>query len=157
MRGAANCARKSRRSAPSWGLTEALVAGGQLQAIVTAIKEREGRRQRLAEELAIIEGAGRLGDLDVERLRRTLAERLDDWRGLLRRQPVQARQILRKLVVGRLIFYAKIDEQGRYYEFRRTRNARQVLTGAFHARAMVTPAGSDRIWTPEFQGVVASR
>jgi hypothetical protein len=79
-------------------LTEALVAGGQLQAILTAIKEREARRRRLADELAIVDGPGRLGELDVERVRRTLGERLDDWRRLLRRQPVQARQILRKLV-----------------------------------------------------------
>jgi len=96
---------------------------------------------RLAEELAIVDGTGRLGDLDVERLRRTLGEWLDDWRGLLRRQPVQARQILRKLVAGRLIFTPRIDEQGRHYEFGGHGTLGQVLTGAFHARAMVTPAG----------------
>jgi len=119
-------------------LTEALVAGWQLQAILAAIKDREGRRQRLTEELAIVEGTGRLGDLDVERLRRTLGERLDD---LLHGQPVQARQILRKLVAGRLIFTPKIDEQGRYYEFAGHGTLGQVLAGAFHARANGDPGG----------------
>jgi hypothetical protein len=82
-----------------------------------------------------------MGNLDVVRLRRTLDERLDDWRGLLRRQPVQARQILRKLVAGRLIFTPKADAQGHYYEFAGHGTLGQILTGAFDAKAVVTPAG----------------
>jgi len=50
---------------------------------------------------------------DVERLRHDLGARLDDWRGLFRRQPVQAQQILPKLVAGRLVFTPKGDDEGR--------------------------------------------
>lgn len=33
-----------------------------------------------------------------------LDQRLADWQGLLQRQPIQAREILKKLVEGRLVF-----------------------------------------------------
>ena len=56
----------------------------------------------------------------------------------------QARQILRKLVTGRLIFVPKADAQGHYYEFAGHGTLGQVVAGAFQARAMVTPAGPDR-------------
>jgi hypothetical protein len=41
------------------------------------------------------------------------AHRLD---GLIGRQPVVARQILRKLLVGRFVMTPKISAEGRYYE-----------------------------------------
>jgi hypothetical protein len=40
--------------------------------------------------------------------------RLSDWRGVLHRQPTQARQILKKLLAGPLQFK---PEKGRYYSF----------------------------------------
>src|SRR5262249_55906679 len=123
-------------------LTEALVTGGgQLQVIVAAIKDRESRRAGLTQELAGCEGHGRLTEFAAQRLRRDLCARLEDWRGLLRRQPVQARQILRKLVAGRLIFTPKIDEEGRFYEFTGHGTLGHVLAGSLNAKAMVTPAG----------------
>jgi len=42
-----------------------------------------------------------------------LRARLDDWRGLLRRHVPQARQILRKLLVDRVVFTPRTD----HYEF----------------------------------------
>jgi transposase-like protein len=45
-----------------------------------------------------------------------LNARLAEWRELLRRHVVQARQILRKLIVGRLTFTAS-NAGTRWYEF----------------------------------------
>jgi hypothetical protein len=83
-------------------LTEALASGGDISVIVVALKDRQARQEALQEEIA------RLSDVaiavDPERLRRLLHERLTDWRGVLTRQIPQARQILKKLMDGPVIF-----------------------------------------------------
>ena len=38
--------------------------------------------------------------------------RLADWQGALERHPAQARQILRKLLVGRLVFTPEVEADG---------------------------------------------
>src|SRR5262249_27506289 len=55
--------------------------------------------------------------LDTADLTANLRNRLTDWQGLLQRQTPEARQILRRLLVGRLVFTPKQDGIGRYYEF----------------------------------------
>ena len=50
-----------------------------------------------------------------------LGARLNDWQGLLERQPIQARQLLRKLLVGPLRYTPRRDEAGGYYDTSPTR------------------------------------
>lgn len=50
-------------------------------------------------------------------LRGEIRARLTDWQGLIGRQPIVARQILRKLLVGRFVMAPKVTPEGeRYYE-----------------------------------------
>src|SRR5262249_6306424 len=68
-----------------------------------------------------------------------LLERLMDWRGLLQRQTAEARQILRKLLVRRLVFTPREDEEGKYYEFAGKGAISEVITG------VVLP----KVWWPQ--------
>jgi hypothetical protein len=69
----------------------------------------------------LVEGAGPLvGELGA---------RLNDWQGLLERQPIQARQLLRKLLVGPLRYTPRRDEAGGYYDFAGTASFGRLLSG----------------------------
>ena len=54
------------------------------------------------------------------KLRQELKAQFNDWRGVLRRQPVQARQVRRKLLDGPLAF----TPQDGYYSFEGTSASR---------------------------------
>jgi hypothetical protein len=62
-----------------------------------------------------------------------------------------------ELLADRLILTPSQTDGGRYYEFSGNGTLTPLLAGAVITGNMVTPAGSSRIWTPEFQGVVTSR
>jgi hypothetical protein len=61
------------------------------------------------------------------RLRKDLRRRLEDWRSLLGRQTPVARQILTKLIDGRLVFAPHPDEQ--LYRFTGTVTLGNILQG----------------------------
>ena len=115
---------------------EAIATAGALDAIVTAMKERELRRTRLRSELANFDGQAKVAALDTAHLMGNLRERLADWQGLLRRQTPAARQLLRTLLVGRLSFTPHQDPTGRYYEFVGQGSISPLITG------VVLPKGS---------------
>ena len=129
-------------------LTEAIVAGGSLVSLVTALKTREHRRDELRRRLGALDYQRRLSDLDVRRLAKKARGRLEDWQGLLGRQPEQARQILGKLLVGRITFTPREDGEGRYYQFAGQGSLGKLLTGVMMTTgigdptvSVVTPAG----------------
>jgi hypothetical protein len=68
-----------------------------------------------------------------------LRERLTDWKGLLQRQTAEARQILRRLLLGRLVFTPREDEDGCYYEFAGQGSISTLLAG------VVLP----KVWWPQ--------
>ena len=85
-------------------LTEAFATGSDLASVVNAIREREQRQQRLSDELASLDRVREFQDSDVAHLEQELRARLVDWRGLLRANVQEARQILRALMTDRLEF-----------------------------------------------------
>ncbi len=60
----------------------------------------EAELERQDAEIVAVEARGRLEHLDVARAIRDLEPALAAWREILRGNPVRARQILRKLIVG---------------------------------------------------------
>jgi site-specific DNA recombinase len=108
---------------------QAIATVGAIPAVTAALKEREAQRLRLSEQLAALDAARTQArqPFSAARLRKDLRRRMDDWRSLLCRQTPQARQILTKLIDGRLVFTAHPDEQ--LYRFRH-RDAR-ALAGRF--------------------------
>src|SRR5262249_49133645 len=109
--------------------------------ILAAMKKRQGRQAYLKAELAEVDDRAQIASLDVARFRSNLLERLMDWRGLLQRQTAEARQILRKLLVRRLVFTPREDEEGEVLRVRRQR----IDLGGHHWRGvtegMVAPRG----------------
>ncbi len=62
-------------------------------------------------------------------LRATIRTLLEDWQGLLRSIPTEARPILRQLLVGRLVLTPKQLPIGRFYEFTGTATYGALLSG----------------------------
>src|SRR5262249_12016570 len=87
-------------------------------------------------ELANFDGQAKVAALDTAHLMGNLRERLADWQGLLRRQTPEARQLLRTLLVGRLIFTPHQDPTGRYYQLVGQGSISPLITG------VVLPKGS---------------
>jgi site-specific DNA recombinase len=96
-------------------LTEAVASGGQLAALVEALTTRERRRADVLAQLEHLDGLAKAPAWG-ERLSDEIRARLEEWRLLLGRQPVVARQIVRKLLVGRLVLTPRSDPTRRWYE-----------------------------------------
>jgi hypothetical protein len=114
----------------------ALPNGGQgtpARAGQCAEPARDARRRRAAQ----------LSGTD-EALWRDIAGRLTDWQGLLERQPVQARQILRKLLHGRLVFTPLADLGG--YEIQGEASYGKLLAGLVPVGG--TPELFENGWCP---------
>ncbi len=85
-------------------LTSAVASGADAASLLAAITEREREAADVRRLIAEAEAVAKLPSLDAARLGADLERRLEDWRGVLAREPVAARQGLRKLIVGRLRF-----------------------------------------------------
>jgi len=114
----------------------AIAAGGQLQDLVEALQERDARLARLTDERqAALAQAAR--QINAPRARRELLALARSWRQVLAREPLHARPILSKLLVGRVTF-TPLAEPKRW-ELR----GRGTLSGLFDAvlpLGMVSPS-----------------
>src|SRR5207302_11499484 len=126
-----------------------------LPALLAALKERQVERERYERLLLELDVASRIGRTQIRRLELEIRQRLAAWQAMLRREVPEAREILRNLVVGRIVFTPR--PEARLYEFSGRGSFGRLLAGTTSPVSVVTPAGSDRIWTPEFQGVVRAR
>ena len=120
-------------------LTEAIAAGGGVT-LVGAVNAREAQLETLRGELTALDQLTQVGRLDRIQLERTARECLTDWQGLLAGQPVQARQMLRKLLEGRLVFTPTAD--GTAVEFRGTGVLDPVLSGIVDGDGLPKASGS---------------
>jgi hypothetical protein len=75
----------------------------------------------------------------VRDLERRLRARLQNWKGVLRRQTPEARALLGRLLEGRLTFTPHPDQQ--LYTFSGRGTLGGLVAGAVPSLAMVTPAG----------------
>jgi hypothetical protein len=120
-------------------LTEAIAAGGGVS-LMGAVNAREAQLETLRGELRALDQLTQVGRLDRIQLERTARECLTDWQGLLAGQPVQARQMLRKLLEGRLVFTPMAD--GTAVEFRGTGVLDPVLRGIVDGDGLPKASGS---------------
>ncbi len=124
----------------------AIGQGGEIPELVAAVMERRRQRERLQQDLVALTQLAQLGQLDRARLQRTLAAKLEDWRGLLCRRVQAARQVLSTLLEGRLRFTPHEDARGGYYTFEGTGRLEPVLAGA-------VPTGCGSPWGHQFDFV----
>jgi len=119
---------------------EAIATAGPLPALLGAIAERESRPQTLQAKLEHLDGLGRAaGAWDRDGMRDELLAILGDWRGLLKAEPVKARQVIRKLLAGRLRLTPKIEASGRFYELTGECSYGRLLAGIVGVQALVPP------------------
>lgn len=96
-------------------LVDALASGDPLPSVQDAIRARERRRADARARLEHLDGMARMPRLNTAALTKELNQRLTEWQELLKAAPVKSRQILRKLIAGRLTF--KPDPQHGLYTF----------------------------------------
>ena len=93
-------------------LTQAVADGGAVATLVQAIGDQERRRQTLQAELSELERR-RVVPLNVAQLKARVREKSEEWQAVLRNHAPIARQMVRKLVEGRIVFTPD-PEAGRY-------------------------------------------
>jgi site-specific DNA recombinase len=126
-------------------LAAGVAQGGDLTVLVEGIRAREQRRRALREELAGLQSLRPVTARDLQQLQRDVEARLSDWRGLLSRQIAQSRQILKKLLVGRIVFRQRPDGS---YEFSGEASLGRILAGVVCTKAGVAPTGFEPVFQP---------
>jgi site-specific DNA recombinase len=126
-------------------LTAAVAQGGDLKPLLDGIQAREQRRRTLQTELAGLQGLHPVTTRDLQNIQREVATRLADWQGLLTRQVAQSRQILKKLLVGRIVFQPRDDGT---YEFSGQASLDRIIAGLACTKAVVAPTGFEPVFQP---------
>jgi len=90
-------------------LTTAIAQAPDLGSLLTALRQKEQHRARLQQDLARLDGVRRVTLPDAATLTTVVLGKVGDWSGLMGRRVGQARDILRKVLVGRLAFTPKAD------------------------------------------------
>jgi site-specific DNA recombinase len=106
-------------------LLDAIKRGEAVELLVAALKNEEERKKALVAELASLAGAERVASLDTDAIKRDVQNRVADVKDLLIRHTPQARQMLRKLLDGKLELAPIETGGGRGYRF--TGSGRRVL------------------------------
>ena len=130
----------------SWMADELAAGGANLATVLSAIKAREQRRAELQRTLnGVTRQPGRT--TDMRQLRAKLEGRLQDWRDLLRKHAEQGQQLLRRLIVGRLVLTPERDAEGRYYRFTGQGTYSRLLAG-LRPHMVASPTGFEPVFWP---------
>jgi hypothetical protein len=118
-------------------LAAAIAAGGDLPALVALLRGREQRRSQVQMAIAALRRTGpRVRPL--EELVDELRGHLSKWRALLHQETGPARQALRPLLAGRLIFTPQEQNGERFYTFEGPGTISPVIAGVL-PKAFVSP------------------
>ncbi|CAN5882142.1 hypothetical protein BH18ACI5_BH18ACI5_17210 [soil metagenome] len=121
-------------------LAEAIGRGGPLDALIERLAERQAQRERIEGQLAA--WAAQRPRVSVAALERQLRAKLDDWRGLLRRNVAEGRGVLRSLLVGPLRFTPIREDRRRGYACEGLIALDRLLSGVVDLPTSVaSPAG----------------
>jgi hypothetical protein len=127
-------------------LTQAIAAGAaSVPALVSALQAKDQERARLVADLAQLDSVDHMVSLKKD-LKADLEVALVDWRGLIRANVQQARQIISKLLARKLtvtpdtaLGVAVIDGEG---------VLEPLLRQAVHFKALVAPTGFEPVFQP---------
>lgn len=131
-------------------LTRAAAAGGDVPALVDALRERETRRMALLDHLRRAAPM----DRDVRAVLADLQDRLVDWRGLLRANTAKARALLKQLILGRLVL--EPDYEAGLYRFHGTGTLEPLIQGIAQPllvpQSVASPRGTASLWIVPLSG-----
>jgi len=133
-------------------LTAAVLAGGEAATLVQAMKAREKELTTVRASLSRLAPPQRAQRADGDAIA-LLTERLTEWRHLLRAHVPQARQMIRKLIEGRIVFTPNTDT--RRYAFSIPGTLARFFNGLVNPQGMASPRGTATRWSPPFSGIAA--
>ncbi len=137
-------------------LTAAVAAGGDVPALVTAIKAQDDQRRAVQRRLETLTRPVVTFDRALEgRLQAAVGE----WRDVLGRQVSQARQIVTKLLAGRLTFTPEARDGRRGFRFQATGSVAKLIAGLVPGefqslRAVASPTGTAIMWYRPLDGLI---
>ncbi len=101
-------------------LVEAIATGDKSEALFATLRSEEARKKVLQTQLTELDDLSMIVSLDAKRVARDLRERVSDVRGLLGRHVTQARQMLRKVLDGKIVCEPFEENGVRGYRYRAT-------------------------------------
>ena len=121
-------------------LQAAIAEGGELRTLVDALKEREQRREQLRRELRGLDALPAMQKV-AQGLKLDVLRHLDEWRGLLGGEVATGRQLLRKVLDGRLVFTPRHEVDESWYDVAGSGSVAPVLAGVQPLKALVAVRG----------------
>ncbi len=98
-------------------IIDAIADGQPPEPLVARIKADEDRKKALLGELEILKlQKQKVVFLDEAKVKQDLRKRVKDMKGILSRHPAQARQVLRKLLNGKITCMPKIEGKSKGYQ-----------------------------------------
>jgi hypothetical protein len=126
------------------------LADGSLPAdeIKARLGAEKARKTALQAELERLDQLSRVASIDTAQLKRQLEASVSDVTALLVRQTVQARQMLRKLLAGKIELEPVGCGRERGYKFRGALTVERLIGGEAiqTSLSVVAPTGTDRPW-----------
>ena len=101
-------------------LVNAIATGRATEAVFAELEKEEAKKKAFIAQLANLTTLHRWAELDSTRLEENLSRRMGNMLDLLGQHVPQARQMLRKLIYGRVICTPFDDHRGRGYELAAT-------------------------------------
>ncbi|MDE3242652.1 MAG: hypothetical protein KGO52_08060 [Nitrospirota bacterium] len=101
-------------------LVEAVAQGKGTDFVFDSLRSEEARKKALARQLAELNDFENIASLDAKVLARNLQAKIKDVKALLGRHTPQARQILRKLIEGKVICQPVLEGGRPGYQFAAT-------------------------------------
>jgi DNA invertase Pin-like site-specific DNA recombinase len=128
-------------------LAEAIARGGPIEALLAQLEPRQARVAAIERELGASEAPA--PRIDLRALETRLRARLADWRGLLRRNIAEGRDVLRALLAGPLTFTPIVEERRRGYAFSGAVALDRLLSGVVELPTkMASPTGFEPVFWP---------
>jgi DNA invertase Pin-like site-specific DNA recombinase len=128
-------------------LSEAIARGGNLDALLVSLTQRQGRADALRTDLARLRTVR--STIDHETLESRLRDKLADWRGLLTRNLASGREVLRALLAGPLRFTPVDEPRRRGYAFESSIALDRIVAGMVPLPPNVaSPAGFEPAFQP---------
>jgi site-specific DNA recombinase len=120
-------------------LVDAIAEGGEIPPLVTRLKRVQQQRQELLRALAEYGEAHALPQIDWRSIERQARRVMADWRELLGRHTLEARQLLRELLEGPLRFTPILEGTRRGYRFEGAIKIGELLSGNVDAIGLASP------------------
>jgi hypothetical protein len=121
-------------------LSAALADGAALSSVLQAIRDREARIATIGAELATLQQDDRQALAAFADVLPEVRQRLTDWRAILSEETGQARQMLRTLLEGRLVFTPRPEA----VEVAGQGNYGRLFAGLIPSQALASPTGVAR-------------